>query len=214
MKEMLKNFYLKSPDELLESLKQWFSDNKKLALIIALILVIPFFMAILEEYTFKRGIILKYCALVMCLIIGVTYYLADNVSYFGVRLKYNQAYSMALRMVDRIENAEGYSSDKPWAIVGIIDSENTIPVTDLYFLTYGGYVNGPIFHGNYWGSIETWKKFIQIFLGIQPTFASPEAYYKVCGTEEFKQMPIFPNPGSVMEIDGIMVVKYTNNVPQ
>ena len=179
-----------------------------------IMLVIPFLMAILEEYTFKRGVILKYVALLMCLIIGVTYYLADNVSYFGVRLKYNQAYSMTLRMVDRIENAEGYSSDKPWAIVGIIDSGNTIPVTDLYFLTYGGYVNGPIFHGNYWGSIETWKKFIQIFLGIQPTFASPEAYYKVCGTEEFQQMPLFPNPGSVKEIDGLMVVKFTNNVPQ
>lgn len=179
-----------------------------------IILVIPFFMAILEEYTFKRGIILKYIALAMCLIIGITYYLADNVSYFGVRLKYNQAYAMTLRMVDRIETAEGYDQYKPWAIVGIVDTGNTIPVTDLYFLTYGGYVNGPIFHGNYWGSIETWKKFIQIFMGIQPTFASPEDYYRVCGTEEFKDMPIFPNPGSVKEIDGIMVVKYTHDVPQ
>ena len=179
-----------------------------------IILVIPFFMAILEEYNFKRGIILKYAALVMCLIIGVTYYLADNVSYFGIRLKYNQAYAMTLRMIDRIETAEGYDQYKPWAIVGIVDTGNTIPVTDLYFLTYGGYVNGPIFHGNYWGSMETWKKFIQIFMGIQPTFVSPEEYYKVCGTEEFKNMPIFPNPGSVKEIDGIMVVKYTNDVPQ
>lgn len=179
-----------------------------------IILVIPFFMAILEEYNFKRGIILKYAALAMCLIIGVTYYLADNVSYFGIRLKYNQAYAMTLRMVDRIETTEGYDQYKPWAIVGIVDTGNTIPVTDLYFLTYGGYVNGPIFHGNYWGSMETWKKFIQIFMGIQPTFASPEEYYKVCGTEEFKNMPIFPNPGSVKEIDGIMVVKYTNEVPQ
>ena len=179
-----------------------------------IILIIPFCMAILEEYPFKRGVILKYISLLMCLIIGVTYYLADNVSYFGVRLKYNQAYSMALRMVDRIETAEGYSADKPWAIVGIIDDGNTIPVTDLYFLTYGGFVNGPIFHGNYWGSIETWKKFIQIFLGIQPNFASPEVYYKVCGTDEFKTMPVFPTPGSVKEIDGTMVVKYTNVVPE
>ena len=121
---------------------------------------------------------------------------------------------MALRMVDRIENVEGYSLDKPWALVGIIDNENTIPVTDLYFLTYGDFVNGPIFHGNYWGSVETWKKFIQIFLGVQPNFASPEAYYQICGTEEFKEMSIFPSPNSVKEIDGVIVVKFTNNVPQ
>ena len=179
-----------------------------------IILVIPFFMAILEEYTFKRGVILKYLALVLCFIIGVTYYLADNVSYFGVRLKYNQTYAMTLRMVDRIENAEGYSKDKPWAIVGIIGEENSDTVTDLHFLTYGGFVNGPIFHGNYIGSMENWRRFLQMFMGIQPNMASPEEYYKVCGTEEFKNMPLFPNHGAVKEIDGIMVIKYTNNVPE
>ena len=36
MKNALKNWYLKSPDELLESLKKWFSYNKKLALEVAL----------------------------------------------------------------------------------------------------------------------------------------------------------------------------------
>ena len=43
----------------------------------------------------------------------------------GIRMKYNQAYSMTLRMVDRIENCEGYDAYKPWMIVGIIDEKNT-----------------------------------------------------------------------------------------
>ena len=54
---------------------------------------------------------------------------------------------------------------------------------------------------------------MQTFLGIQPNFASAEVYYKVCGTQEFRDMPIFPEPGSVREIDGVMVVKLTHNVP-
>ena len=117
-------------------------------------------------------------------------------------------------MVDRIENTEGYSKDKPWAIVGILDEKNSEQVTDLYFLTYGGFVNGPIFHGNYGGSTENWRRFLQMFMGIQPNMVSQEEYNRICETEEFKKMSIFPNPDSVKEIDGIMVVKYTNEIPQ
>ena len=37
MKNILKGVHLKSPDDMLEGLKNWFSDTKKLALIVALI---------------------------------------------------------------------------------------------------------------------------------------------------------------------------------
>lgn len=178
-----------------------------------MLLVIPFMMVILEKFKFERGVILKWISLAMCFIIAVTYYLGANVSYLGVRLKYNQAYALTLRLVDRIENCEGYAPEKQWLIVGIIDEKNTTPVTDIYFLTLDEIANGPIFHGNYWGSRETWKKFLQIFMGIQPNFCSVEDYFKICGTREFKDMPIFPNPGSVREINGVMVVKFTHNVP-
>ena len=178
-----------------------------------LILIIPFMMAILENFEISKGAILKWISLSMCLIIAVTYFLTANATYMGIRMKYNQAYSMTLRMVDRIENCEGYDAYKPWMIVGIIDEKNTRPVSEIYFLTLGGVSNGPIFHGNYIGSIETWKRFLQTFLGIQPIFASAEVYYKVCGTQEFRDMPIFPEPGSVREINDVMVVKLTNDVP-
>ena len=178
-----------------------------------IIVVIPFMMAILENFEISKGAILKWVSLSMCLIIAVTYFLAANATYMGIRMKYNQAYSMTVRMVDRIENSEGYDGNKPWMIVGIIDERNTRPVSEIYFLTLGGVANTSVFHGNYIGSIETWKRFLQTFLGIQPTFASPEVYYKVCGTQEFRDMPIFPETGSVREIDGVMVVKLTNDVP-
>ncbi len=178
-----------------------------------LILMIPFMMVVLENFELNKGAIFKWISIVLLFIIAVTYFLAANATYTGVRMKYNQAYSIALRMVDRIENCEGYTPDKQWLICGIVDETNTQPVSDLYYLTLGGFANGPIFHGNYWGMTETWRKFMQVYLGIQPNFCSVEDYFKVCGTQYFKDMPIFPAQGSVAEIDGIMVVKMTNNVP-
>ena len=178
-----------------------------------LILMIPFMMVVLENFELNKGAIFKWISIVLLFIIAVTYFLAANATYTGVRMKYNQAYSIALRMVDRIENCEGYTLDKQWLICGIVDETNTQPVSDLYYLTLGGFANGPIFHGNYWGMTETWRKFMQVYLGIQPNFCSVEDYFKVCGTQYFKDMPVFPAQGSVAEIDGIMVVKMTNNVP-
>lgn len=176
-----------------------------------LLLVIPFIMAILE--CLDRAIILKWVSFVMCFIIAVTYYLTDNASYLAIRLNYNQAYSTTVRIVDRIENTEGYTSDKSWLIVGILDDSNTDQVSDVYFLTISDLVDGPIFHGNFWGARETWTKFLQAYLGISPTWASVEEYFEICGTEEFLNMPIFPEQGSVQEINGVMVVKLTEDVP-
>lgn len=178
-----------------------------------IMLIIPFFMCILENFEINKGAIIKWISLSMCVVISVTYFLAANATYTGVRMKYNQAYSTTIRMVDRIENCEGYTSDKQWLICGILDETNTHQVSDIYFLTLGGFANGPIFHGNYWGMIETWKKFMQTYVGISPNFCSVEDYFKICGTEEFKNMPIFPQEGSVREINGVMVVRMTERVP-
>lgn len=178
-----------------------------------ILLIIPYMMIILENFEINKGAILKWISLSMCVVIAVTYFLAANATYTGVRMKYNQAYSTAIRMVDRIENCEGYTRDKQWLICGILDETNTHLVSDLYFLTLGGFADGPIFHGNYWGMIETWKKFMQIYVGISPNFCSVEDYFKICGTEEFKNMPIFPEEGSVKEINGVMVIRMTQRVP-
>lgn len=178
-----------------------------------LILILPFMLAILENFEMSKGVIFKWVSFVMCFIIAVTYYLTANCTYLAVRLRYNQAYAITVRMVQKIEDAEGYEQAKPWLICGIPDTTNTPQVSEIYFMTIGGFVNGPIFHGNYWGSQETWRKFLQIFMGIQPNFCSIEDYYKICGTEEFKQMKIFPEENSVKEINGVMVVKFTENVP-
>lgn len=178
-----------------------------------IILMIPFMMLILENLEINKGAILKWISLALCLIISVTYFLAANATYTGVRMKYNQAYSIAVRMVNRIETCENYSTDKQWLIAGIVDDSNTQQVSDLYFLTLGGFANGPIFHGNYWGMTETWRKFFQVYLGIQPNFCSVEDYFRICGTEEFQNMPVFPEEGSVKEIDGIMVVRMKQDIP-
>lgn len=178
-----------------------------------IILIIPFFMIILENLEMKKAVILRWISILMCFVIAVTYYLAANSTYTGIRMKYNQAYTMTVRIVDRIENCEGYEKEKEWLFAGILDTGNTDVTSDLYYVTLGGFANGPIFHGNYTGMVATWRRFLQVYLGVSPVFCSAEDYLEICGTEEFKDMPVFPAQGSVAEINGVMVVKLTQNVP-
>lgn len=179
-----------------------------------ILLIIPYMMLILENFEVDKGAVFKWVSLVLCCIIAFTYFLAAHSTYTGIRMKYNQAYSKAIRMVDRIENAPGYDPYKPWLIAGIIDETNTPMTSEIYFLTLGGIANGPIFHGNYIGMNATWDQFFRTYVGIIPNFCSQEQYDRICASNEFKKMSIFPAKDSVKEIDGVMVLKLTDNVPK
>ena len=66
-----------------------------------MILMIPLTFAIFEIISDLATI--KWLAIIACLGIILTYYIADNTSYAALKLTYNQAYSTTMRIMDRIE---------------------------------------------------------------------------------------------------------------
>ena len=60
----------------------------------------------------------------------------------------------------------------------------------------------------------TWNKFIWNYAGQNLHFCSEEDYMRILGTDEFKNMPVFPSDGSVKVIDDITVVKLTSDEKQ
>lgn len=173
-----------------------------------MILIIPFAFAIFEMIsTFA---IVKWLAIISCIGVMVTYYIADNTSYAALKLTYNQAYSTTMRIMDRIETTEGYYEGYPILFGGIIGDYNYPRRSSLYTYTVGSVVTNPTFHGSYSGSIGTWVKFIRIFYGIDIAPCPDDVYYRIVTGEQYKQMERFPAKSSVQIIDGIIVVKLTD----
>lgn len=176
-----------------------------------LILIAPFCLAIIDNIDNYE--VLKICASLCMAYILLTYYVSDNVTYTVEKLTYNQAYSTVSRILDRVENLQGYSKDLPIMIAGIVGNDNYPRVNDLYKYSSCDISNSTVFHFTYGGEVETWRNFINIFFGLNLNFCDDNTYYQLYQSPEFKDMGKFPEPNSVRIIHGIVVVKLHEEPP-
>ena len=180
-----------------------------------MMLIIPFAAMICELSGKRLTFIFKWATIISMFLIVFTYYLADNASYIALKLRYNQAYATAVRIMDRMEETEGYDSEKPILIAGII-SDNDIQYihsSNIFQYTIGSVFDDPIFHGTYSGMEGNWTKFMSIFLGMRVQFCNTIDYNNIMNSQDFKEMEIFPAENSVKSIYNVMVVKLDDNPP-
>lgn len=175
------------------------------------VLILIFAISVCEIPRIKGSKIFE-CTILFCVsLICYTYYLADNSSYMTVMLSENQAYSTAIRIVDRIEQNPAYTSDIKICLIGHIDNTEYSKTQKIYEKSYKHLANNSIFHSTYNGEKATWRKFLQNYLGFTYNECSKTEYEKIIQSEEFKNMPLWPNNDSIKIIDGIMIVKLTNS---
>ena len=79
----------------------------------------------------NRGIVtLQWLACLSMLILVIHYGVTDNIAYFNLEKKYEKTYAYCLRLVDRMEQTEGYYTGIPVAMVGVQGSD-VMPETDI-----------------------------------------------------------------------------------
>lgn len=178
---------------------------------VQMILIIPFAFAIFENLDNFNFI--KWTAVITLILIMGTYYIADNTSYAALKLTYNQAYSTTMRIMDRIENTSEYKKDMPILFGGIVGNNNYPRTSNLYNYTIGSMVNNVAFHGTYGGQVGTWMSFLKIFYGLDIVLCPENVYYTIVNGEEYKEMEIFPAQDSIKIMDGIVVVKLSDDPP-
>lgn len=131
----------------------------------------------------------------------------DNIAYSNLQKKYEKTYAYCVRLLDRIEQTEGYYQGIPIAMIGVVSDEE-YPLTDITGDVTGGMIGISGDSLLYTGS--NYRLFIQNYLGatlnILPADAMAEMYY----SEEYRSMDSFPGADSIRIIDGIMYVKTEN----
>lgn len=135
------------------------------------------------------------------------YAVADNIAYSNLEKRYEKTYAYCVRLLDRIEQTEGYYPGIPIAMIGQV-SDVQYPGTDISLPVTSNMIglNGDslLYTG------DNYREFIRHYLGatlnIQPAEAMAEMYY----SEEYKAMDSFPGENSICIIDGVMYVKTEN----
>ena len=150
--------------------------------------------------------ILKYLIICLILIISLTFVFSNNATYMIREEIFRNYYATVIDLWNRATNLEGYSSDMKWMFNDIIRYKSKL----------SNMANGLISNDN-----ETWNNFDGISLNIQFNdrylgrkiqMCSKEEYDEIINSEEYIDMPIYPDNGSVKIINNIVVVKLNNNV--
>ena len=172
-----------------------------------MVLVIPFFLSVAENRLQKRLPIIQWCAAGMIILSFVTYFFADVLSYRALEETYDQCLYGANRILDRMENTEGYDKDMPVVFAGWFNDASYPQDQSFWDYSLGYLVTNRTIHGDFYANTESIRRFYLQFPGIYLNMAPPALYQSIIETDDFKKMGIYPALDSVKIIDGVMVVK-------
>jgi hypothetical protein len=151
--------------------------------------------------------ILQWCACGAAFVLVFCYAVTDNIAYSNLQKKYEKTYAYSVRLLDRIEQTEGYYQGIPIAMIGVVGEEQ-FPATDLTGKVTSNMIGMNGDYLLYTGA--NYQAFLEHYLGatlnILPAEAMAEAYY----SEEYTAMDTFPRENSIRIIDGIMYIKTEN----
>lgn len=134
----------------------------------------------------------------------LNYVVTDNIAYFNLEKKYEKTYAYCLRMVDRMEQTEGYYSGIPVAMVGVQNKEN-LPTTDITLDVTSNMIG---MTGDYLVYTDTnYQSFMQNYLGVTINLVPDEEMERIYYTEEYQALNSFPENGSMKVVDGVLYIK-------
>jgi len=155
-----------------------------------------------KRYLLQWAACLSASVLIFCY--GVT----DNIAYSNLQKKYEKTYAYCVRLLDRIEQTEGYYQGIPIAMIGVVGEEQ-YPVTDLTLEVTSNMIGMGgdylLYTGNNYSAFM--KHYLGATLNILPAEAMAEIYY----SEAYIGMDTFPGENSIRIMDGVMYVKTENS---
>lgn len=152
----------------------------------------------------------KWIMILCAFVLAFNYLLVDQIAYSNLDKKYEKTYSYCLRLLDRMEQTEGYYPGIPVAMIGVVGDDN-FPTTDIT-----GEVTGSIIGmtGDYLlYTADNYASFMKHYMGVELNPVSFEMIGEIYYSETYRAMDSFPGKNSVKVVDGILYVK-TENVAE
>ncbi len=172
------------------------------------ILMIAFVEKYGEEMSCEKITVpVEWAALLSIIVLVWNYTVTDNIAYSNMQKKYEKTYAYCLRLLDRIEQTEGYYQGIPIAMIGVVGDES-YPVTDLTEDVTAGLIGTNGDYLVYTG--QNYKQFMEHYLGASLNILPPAAMAQMYYDEEYVNMKSFPDRDSIKIIDGIMYIKTEN----
>lgn len=158
-----------------------------------------------EMYIGKGYCLLTNLAVICAVIIIFVYFLITNLAYFNMENRVNKVYGMTVRMVDRIEQVDGFTFETPVLFYGdtrySTESQADEYLEGLIGTTNNDFIISDIFY----------KVYIDNTLNLKFPTPDQQTIEKIRNNEQFRSMPLWPARDSVQMIEGVIVIKVNSN---
>ena len=177
-------------------------------LIFALLL---FFHSYIGEKTYNNIISYASVAAIVLLLAGNA--ISANCTTFMYKYSYDYAEKQALLMLEEIYDIPEYVPDETPIVMG--GAFSYTPVKDRYpmIFRYAEQEGGLVFWINTYGMISCRYHFFQDFMGVETRYFSNGEYEEAVRSEEYANMPCWPEEGSVQMIGDKVVIKIYEVAP-
>lgn len=177
----------------------------------SLFLIVP--VAFCFRYGYRSSTALMQWGLILSSVVMIFHYaVTDNIGYSNLEKRYEKTYAYCLRLVDRMEQTEGYYQGIPVAMIGVV-GDKSYPKTDVTgevtdVLTG---MSGDVLC--YTG--ENYKNFLQHYLGVTIQVVDNEKMGEIYNTwDVYKEMDSFPGANSMKVVDGMLLIKTENRITE
>ncbi|MFD1736830.1 glucosyltransferase domain-containing protein [Bacillus salitolerans] len=130
--------------------------------------------------------------------------LIDNIAYFNMTLKYEKSYALVNRILDRVEQTEGYEDVEKLFVYGRVtmktkNASERIP-ENIPTMTgaMGEIILAQPYHYQY---------MLANYFGKSLKLANEREQEAILNSEEFLEMPVWPANGSIKIVDHIAIIK-------
>lgn len=164
----------------------------------SLVLIYMLFVKLADEYV--RGWLAEACAVLIAAIV-FNFAVISNIGYLNLEYCWEQTYATAIRMQERITMLGGFDTDCPLMVTGTMETEGRAWLLDRI----------PYMIGVDDVNLMRNQAFIQVILandlGMRLEGVDTDVRQRVLATREYAEMTCWPSQDSVKMIDGVIVVK-------
>lgn len=136
----------------------------------------------------------------------VNFALIANIAYMNMELRYEKSMHLANRILDRIEQLEGYHEIEKIGVVGraTLHAPLTAEIIPKRIPRMVGTTGE-----SFLAEADHYRKAFENYFGYTVVATEPEEMEAIKQSEEFISMPIWPAEGSIRQFDNIVIIKFT-----
>ena len=150
---------------------------------------------------------MSWSALVLGAVIAFQYALICNIGYFNLEKKFEKTYAYCLRLLEEMEETEGYYNGMPVAMIGVV-GDHYLPSTDLTVGVTDSLIG---VNGDYlFYTADNYQAFFKYYFGVNIELVPIENMVEIIQTPEYKELSTFPKANSMKVVDGILYIKLEN----